>query len=235
MAWCSDTKQVANREIALNFKQLLEKNYLGMECFISHNFVEHKLVVRSHRVGVNTAIAFARSFQYRPKLQHIDLHENLIRDKGVSSIIKELFFTNVSDMNIATLQPVEHADRFTHLNFGSNDISNEGAFAICKVLQFPQLNVRTLILGSEPDELYANKFDHKVGIEMAKFLIQNSTLQVLDLNRCQLLGKKSQEAFKCFALAFAQNKTIGCLRFGDTGISAQSSIALIDVCSWYCK
>ncbi|KAL9653145.1 hypothetical protein ABK040_006361 [Willaertia magna] len=205
MGYCNDTQQRPDRELALNLKQLLEK-----KC------TSDKFVLRSQRIGLNTASALARYFSQTVTKDNplciLDLHENVIRDKGAITIIEEL-------KNLNTLEL---------LDLGSNDLGKDSAVAIANMLKQPGCKLQTLILGSSESEIKTNKIETEGGTAIAEALERNLYLTSLDLNRNYLLGKKSQQAFFALADSFDENKTISCLRLGDTGMGNKAAINIIE-------
>lgn len=183
--------------------------------------------MRSQRLGVNSALSIARYLPAKSKLRAIDLHENVIRDKGAVAIIKELFFSSTSDLISMNVLPSEFADRITSIDFGSNDIGNEGLRVLCRALQFPQVRLRRLILGSELSELHTNRFDHNSVLELASAIELNSTLEELDLRRCSHIGKKSQEAFRALSKAFERNKSLTSISLYETNMSTDSGSRIL--------
>ncbi len=159
----------------------------------------------------------------KPGTKILDLHENTIRDKGAIAISHFLQTTPSEDLN-------QEIPTITILNIGSNDIGNAGIHSLCEALTKPICKLETLILGSEANELYVNKFDHIGGTYLAKALLQNSHLTTLDLNRVVLLGKKSQDAFKELAESLKSNKNLKKLCLGCCNINSSSAILLLEVC-----
>ena len=118
LAYCADTQQEPGRELALNLKQILDKKCTA-----------DRFVLQSLRLGIATAGAlarfFAQSVNNENPLYVLDLHENVIRDKGVQALIDEL-------KNINTLSV---------LDLGSNDLGTESALKIAELLKEPTCNV----------------------------------------------------------------------------------------------
>ncbi len=50
---------------------------------------ETRFQLRSQRIGVNTAMALSRILQDKPKIVTLDLHENVIRDKGLMCLLND--------------------------------------------------------------------------------------------------------------------------------------------------
>ncbi|KAL0483870.1 Nlrc3 [Acrasis kona] len=216
LAWCSDTKQHPLREFALSLKQILEKH-----C------TETRFQLRSQRIGVNTAMALSRILQDKPKITTLDLHENIIRDKGISCLLTDYLMIGQANSAVSSFTNTSFVCNVTSLNIGSNDIGAEGGQLLATFLETKFCKLRTLILGSEVDELYTNKIETETGIAIAESLLNNHTLTTLDLNRNTFLGKKNQEAFFAFADTFSQNKTISCLRLGETNMSPIAAVNIV--------
>lgn len=87
--------------------------------------------------------------------------------------------------------------------------------------------LETLLLGSDNSDLYANKIDAEGGVAIAESLVSNFTLSTLDFNRNHQLGKKTQQAFFALADTFDENKTIACLRLGQTNMGSVAAINVI--------
>jgi len=87
--------------------------------------------------------------------------------------------------------------------------------------------LESLILGSGDSDLYANKIEAEGGIALAEALLTNFKLSTLDLNRNIQLGRKSQQAFFALADTFDENKTISCLRLGQTNMGSIAAVNLI--------
>jgi Ran GTPase-activating protein (RanGAP) involved in mRNA processing and transport/predicted nucleic acid-binding Zn-ribbon protein len=176
---------------------------------------------------VNTATALSKLLMDQTQIHTLDLHENVIRDKGVMTLVdafmsaaetskKQRLIRSYTPTSTSTPSP-NHLDsmrpsplsiviqkcNITYLNVGSNDIGKKGLDCISEWLSHESCKLRTLILGSEKDELYTNKMDSDSASKLAKCLRRNSTLTCLDLNRNDDIGKKTQDAFYDFADTFS--------------------------------
>lgn len=89
------------------------------------------------------------------------------------------------------------------------------------------IQIKTLILGSDPNELYANKLDDESGNSLAESLKTNSTLTHIDLNRNVLLGKKSQSGFRNLAVSLRFNFNVTTLCLGSTSMSTASAVEIL--------
>jgi len=148
----------------------------------------NSLIIRRNRIGVNCATAISHILQEKENVCTLDLHENVIRDAGCIALCQNL----LSKPNCY----------IQYLDIGSNDISTFDELA--SFLGSPQCRLKTLILGSEANDLYCNKFDHHVASKLCTNIKKSKTLEHLDLNRNSLMGKNSQIAFKIMASWFSQ-------------------------------
>lgn len=132
----------------MNLKQVLEKH-----C------TETRFQLRSQRIGINTAMTLSRILQYKPKIVAIDLHENVIRDKGLTSLLNDYMMIGQANsaININSYMSTAFVCNVTLLDVGSNDIGAEGGKLLAAFLRSKFCKLRTLILGSEDGELYVNK------------------------------------------------------------------------------
>eukprot|EP01012_Entosiphon_sulcatum_P056480 TRINITY_DN80153_c0_g1_i1.p1 TRINITY_DN80153_c0_g1~~TRINITY_DN80153_c0_g1_i1.p1 ORF type:complete len:686 (-),score=140.58 TRINITY_DN80153_c0_g1_i1:71-2128(-) len=197
MSWIKDTHETPTREHFLRLQEAMEKG-----CN------EKIFSMRSQRLGVNCAITIARILDRSP-VEKLDLYENVIRDHGVQALTQLL-----------------RDSRFlTYLNLGGNDIGPQGSVYIAALLPTNK-KLKSLILGSEENDLHTNKIDSDAGKAIAEALQKNKTLKLLDLNR-NPLGASSQEVFAAFGRVLERNKTLTTVKLGSTQMTTASAILCI--------
>ena len=197
MAWLKDTREALTADKAKRFKEVFAK---GVS--------EKQVVLRGLRLGVNTAVAISQGV-YRPPLQVLDLHDNLMRDAGVE-----------------TLAPVVHdASGLLALNLGGNDIGPAGILHLSPAIQSHK-KLHTIVLGSECGALHANRIDSAAGKVLAEAVLKNKAVKLLDLNR-NPLGLTDQEPFRGLASVLDKHPHLQVLRLGDTGMHTESAVELV--------
>eukprot|EP01006_Ploeotia_vitrea_P044285 TRINITY_DN66822_c5_g6_i1.p1 TRINITY_DN66822_c5_g6~~TRINITY_DN66822_c5_g6_i1.p1 ORF type:complete len:694 (-),score=88.32 TRINITY_DN66822_c5_g6_i1:181-2262(-) len=197
MSWIKDTHESPTRENFIRLQEVMDKG-----C------TDKQFIMRSQRLGVNSAITIARILDRTP-IEKIDVYENVIRDHGVQALS----------------QLVRGSRTLTHLNVGGNDIGPLGCAFIAPLLA-QNKRLKYLVLGSEEGDLHTNKIDSDAGKALAEALIANKTLKWLDLNR-NPLGRDSQDVFASFVKVLQTNKTLETLKLGCTGMSSTSAVAIV--------
>jgi hypothetical protein len=221
-AWCLDTRQQYNKDSISSLRLALNR-----DCSTE------KISLRSQRIGINTVNTLGKLLIDVPQIQMIDLHENVVRDKGVQSLVETFIYIGL-ECNIRLL------------DLGSNDIGAKGIEILADWLTHETCKLETLILGSENEELYGNKIDSESASKLAISLRRNNSLTALDLNRNDDIGKRDQQAFYDFADTFDLSgkgilnniknvnsqitylpRTIQILRMGNINMKSSSAVNLI--------
>eukprot|EP00993_Chasmostoma_nieuportense_P004399 NODE_506_length_2140_cov_19.086935_g468_i0.p1 GENE.NODE_506_length_2140_cov_19.086935_g468_i0~~NODE_506_length_2140_cov_19.086935_g468_i0.p1 ORF type:complete len:689 (+),score=197.90 NODE_506_length_2140_cov_19.086935_g468_i0:47-2068(+) len=197
MSWIKDTHEEPSRE-----------NFIRLQEIVNKGCNEKQFVVRSQRLGVNTALTIARLLDRTP-VEKIDVYENVVRDHGAQALS----------------QLIRDSRSLTSVNLGGNDIGPLGCLYIAALLPTNK-KLKVLILGSEDGDLHTNKIDSDSGKALAEGLSKNKTIRWLDLNR-NPLGRDSQEVFYAFAKVLEKNPVLTTVKLGATYMNTLSAICLI--------
>jgi Ran GTPase-activating protein (RanGAP) involved in mRNA processing and transport len=197
MAWIKDTHENPTRENFLRLQEVMDKG-----CS------DKQFVMRSQRLGVNSAMTIARLLDRTP-IEKIDLYENVIRDHGVQALS----------------QLIRDSRSLTHLNVGGNDIGPLGCAYLAALVPMNK-KLKYLILGSDDGDMHMNRIDSEAGKSLADGLSKNKTVKWLDLNR-NPLGQDTQDVFFAFAKVLETSKTMTTLKLGGTMMNTASAVCMV--------
>eukprot|EP00756_Hemistasia_phaeocysticola_P023898 Hpha_TRINITY_DN15917_c5_g12::TRINITY_DN15917_c5_g12_i1::g.74911::m.74911 len=193
-AWTRDStgRDVANEDEQRTFDEALES---GLS-------VETDFIFRRMRAGLQCAGTLSRLLP-RFNITKLDLQQNLVRDAGCEAL--------------STL--LRESGTITYLDLSANDIGPQGAAALAEALPSAK-RLQTLLLGSDPDQLQANRIDSLSGALLTDAVRKGRTLTALDLRR-NPLGEEGQAAFRHLVDVLEKGSALQILRLQGTGLDTE--------------